>query len=180
MQVINSYLDNIRFIQQLRLYHLSRPKLKQWRKSRHTGFCNLDYVDRWILNNLPVKNLTMVDCAGWYFEQHGVSTTCLESDAISQFYWPSCYVEPDIFTHRPTYISESDPAVFIYPWFLKYATIDQFVNFLKVWVKSTTVINFQPGLVQHNHLKYQLIDLVRPLVPFKIQTINNYLWKIAP
>jgi hypothetical protein len=182
MQVITSYSDfgHIRFIQNLRLYHLSRPSIKQWRQTRHNKTYSLDNTDRWILNNLTDKNLVLVDCAGWYFEQFGITTTCLESDRIAKFYWPACYVEPDIFTHRPTYIPTQYPVIFKYSWFLKYATVEQFVKFLHTWVKSTTVINFNPMLIQHNHLKYSLIDIIKPMIPIDIKVINDRLWVVLP
>lgn len=182
MQVITSYSDqgHIRSIQNLRLYHLSRPNLQQWRQTRHNKIYSLDSTDKWILNNLTDKNLVLVDCAGWYFEQFGITTTCLESDPIAKRYWPACYVESDIFTHRPTYISTKSPVIFKYSWLLKYATVDQFVKFLHTWVKSTTVINFDPMLIQHNHLKYSLIDIIQPMIKFNIQVINNKLWIVSP
>ena len=182
MQIIKSYSDqgSVRFIQRLRLYHLSRPNLKRWRQTRHNKPYQLDSTDKWILNNLDNSSLILVDCAGWYFEQFGITTTCLESDLVAKSYWPACCVEPDIFTHRPTYIDDQQTVVFKYPWFLKYATVDQFVAFLNIWVKSKTVINFQPILIQHNHLKHTLIDIVKPMVNFKIQIINQYLWVVSP
>ena len=182
MQVVSSYLEHsdVRLIQQLRLYHTSRPHLRNWRQTRHGKSYQIDNTDKWILYNIPDKNLTMVDCAGWYFEQFGKTTTCLESDKIAKCYWPACYVEPDIFTHRPTYISDHNPVVFKFSWFLKYATVDQFVAFLNTWVKSTTVINFYPICIQHNHLKYSLIELIKPMVPLNIQVIHNHLWVVTP
>jgi hypothetical protein len=182
MQVIKSYSDqgHIRCIQNLRLYHLSRPSIKQWRQSRHDNIYSLDSTDRWILDNLTDKNLVLVDCAGWYFEQFGITTTCLESDRIAKFYWPACHIESDIFTHRPTYIPTRTPVIFKYSWFLKYATVEQFVKFLHTWVKSTTVINFDPMLIQHNHLKYSLIDIIKPMVTFDIKAINDRLWVVLP
>ena len=181
MQIVKSYTNqgHIRFIQRLRLYHLSRQNLKQWRQTRHGKSYQIDGTDQWILNNLTQTSLVLVDCAGWYFEQVGITTTCLESDSIAKYYWPSCFVEPDIPIHRPTYIPDQ-PVVFKYPWFLKYATIDQFVVFLNTWVKSTTIINFQPMFVQHNHLKYNLVDIIRPLIKFDIQVINDQLWVVSP
>jgi hypothetical protein len=139
----------------------------------------VDAVDQWVLNNLS-SSITMVDCAGWYLEEFGITTTCLESDPIAQHYWPSCYVEPDVFTHRPTYISNQHPVIFKNSWFLKYATISQFVNFLNIWVKSLTVVCFNPIYIQHNHLKYKLIDIVRPMIPYNIQTIDYQTWIISP
>jgi hypothetical protein len=182
MQVITSYLNqgSIRPIQNLRLYHLSRPHLKQWRQTRHGKPYRLDRTDKWILNNLPDKKLVLVDCAGWYFEQFGITTTCLESDEIAKHYWPTCWVEPDIFTHRPTYISTEHPVVFKYSWFLRYATVDQFVEFLNTWVRSITVINFRPMFIQHNHLKHSLIDIIKPMVKFNIQVIDPELWIVLP
>jgi len=181
MQVIKSYLDytDIRLVQRLRLYHLSRPNLRQWRKTRYGSKYTIDHVDQWVLNNLAGQKIVMVDCAGWYLEQFNMRTTCLESDPIAQCYWPACYIEPDLFTHRPTYVSAQDPVVFKNSWFLKYATVDEFLQFLTVWVKSTTVINFNPMFIQHNHLKYNLIDIVRPLVPFEISTVNKNFWVIT-
>lgn len=122
----------------------------------------------------------MVDCAGWYLENFGISTTCLESDEIAKYYWPSCHVEFDIFTHRPTYISVEHPVVFKYPWFLKYSTVDQFVNFINIWVKSITVIGFDPLYVQHNHLKHNLLDIIKQRTLIKVFQINQQTWVVEP
>ena len=70
--------------------------------------------------------------------------------------------------------------VFKYPWFLKYATLEQFINFLTTWVNSITVLNFNPMFIQHNHLKFSLENLVRDRVNLKIQIINARLWIILP
>lgn len=182
MQIINSYSEQatIRKIQRFRLYHLSRPNLRQWRQTRHGKQYSLDGTDRWILNNVSSTELTMVDCAGWYFEQFGKKTVCLESDDIAKQYWPVCYVEPDIFTHRPTYISQTNTVVFKYPWFLKYIKLDEFLKFLDTWVQTETVLNFYPRYIQHNHLKYKLLNLVNHMTQLKIQEINPCLWIIRP
>jgi hypothetical protein len=183
MQIVPGYsteLGPIRLIQQLRLYHLSRPSVKKWRASRHSGQYQLDPTDRWILDNLQNNQLVAVDCAGWYFEKFNISTICLESEPLSKQYFPKCHVEPDIFIHRPSYIPNDQMVVFKYPWFLKYATLDQFVKFLNTWVKSTTVINFNPIFIQHNHLKFSLDNIVRDHVDLDIQTIHPQLWKVSP
>ena len=182
MQIVNSYSDqlgNIRLIQQLRLYHLSRPRLRQWRKTRHGHTYQLDLVDQWIINQ-KWKNLIAVDFAGWYFNDYGINSVCLESDSLSKRYWPNCWVEPDIMTHRPDYLPSNTPVVFKYPWFLKYATQDQFLEFLNTWVQGTTLITFNPMLVQHNHLKYNLLDLIRPRISCKIHKIHSNLWMATP
>jgi len=183
MQIVSGYSTDfgpIRLIQQFRLYHLSRPAVKKWRAVRHGIPYQPDLADQWILDNLQDNQLVAVDCAGWYFEEFNISTTCLESEPLSKQYFSKCHVEPDIFTHRPTYIPNNQMVVFKYPWFLKYATLDQFVNFLNIWVKSTTVINFNPILIQHNHLKFNLQDLVKDLVKVDIQIINKQLWRLSP
>jgi hypothetical protein len=183
MQIVSGYsrdLGPIRLIQQFRLYHLSRPAVKKWRASRHGIPYQLDLTDRWILGNLQDNRLVAVDCAGWYFEEFNISTTCLESEPLSKKYFSKCYVEPDIFTHRPTYIPNDQMVVFKHPWFLKYATLDQFINFLNIWVKSPTVINFNPIFVQHNHLKFSLVELVRERTNLSIQIIYPQLWRILP
>lgn len=182
MQIVKSYSSqssNIRLIQQLRLYHLSRPGLQQWRKIRHGHSYQLDLVDRWIIDQ-KWKNLIAVDFAGWYFNNYGINTVCLESNSLSIHYWPACWVEPDIITHRPDYLPGDTPVVFKYPWFLKYATQDQFLQFLNTWVQGITLINFDPRFVQHNHLKYNLLDLVRPHTSFSIHEINSKLWMVTP
>jgi hypothetical protein len=81
---------------------------------------------------------------------------------------------------RPTYLSKVDPVVFRNPWFLRYATVDQFVAFLETWVQSMTIINFEPKMVQFNYLKFKLVDIVRSKISFEIEEINNNLWKILP
>ena len=183
MQIVPGYstdFGSIRLIQQFRLYHLSRPAIKKWRAVRHgIPYC-VDTADQWVLDNLQNNKLIAVDCAGWYFKEFNIDTTCLESDPLSKQYFPDCYVEPDILTHRPTYIPDNQMIVFKYPWFLKYATLDQFINFLTTWVNSITVLNFNPMFIQHNHLKFSLENLVRDRVNLKIQIINARLWIILP
>jgi hypothetical protein len=159
---------------------LSRPTVKKWRAIRHGIPYQLDCTDRWILNNLQDNKLVAVDFAGWYFQDFNIKTTCLESDPLSKKYFPDCYVEPDIFTHRPTYIPDNEMVVFKYPWFLKYATLDQFIDFLNIWVKSTTVLNFDTIFIQHNHLKFSLESLVANRVNLNIQKINTKLWVVSP
>lgn len=183
MQIVSGYNPchgPIRQIQQFRLYHLSRPSVKKWRAVRHGRPYPLDTADHWILNNLQDNKLVAVDCAGWYFQEFDIDTICLESEPLSKKYFSECYVEPDIFTHRPTYIPNDRMVVFKYPWFLKYATLDQFVNFLTTWVRSTTVLNFNPTLIQHNHLKFRLQDLVRDRLEFDIQVVDKQLWTVTP
>ena len=182
MQIVDSYssqLGNIRLIQQLRLYHLSRPRLRQWRKLRHGHTYQPDLVDQWIIDQ-NWKNLIAVDFAGWYFKDFGLDVVCLESNSLSKHYWSNCWVEPDIMTHRPDYLPDHTPVVFKYPWFLKYSTQDQFLAFLNVWVQGTTVINFDPRFVQHNHLKHTLLDLIRPRTDLEIHEINSKLWIVQP
>jgi hypothetical protein len=183
MQIVSGYNTDfgpIRLIQQFRLYHLSRPSVKKWRATRRGVPYQLDAADQWVLDNLQDKRLVAVDCAGWYFEKFNIRTTCLESELISKQYFPDCYVEPDILTHRPTYIPDNEMVVFKYPWFLKYATLDQFVDFLTTWVKSKTVLNFNPIFIQHNHLKFSLVSLVTHRVNLDIQQINEQLWIVSP
>jgi|TARA_R110000868_G_scaffold29450_1_gene109603 hypothetical protein len=183
MQIVPGYstdFGSIRLIQQFRLYHLSRPSVKKWRTVRHGIPYQVDATDQWILNNLQDDKLVAVDCAGWYFKEFNINATCLESDLLSKQYFPGCYVEPDIFIHRPTYIPDDQMVVFKYPWFLKYATLDQFINFLNTWVRSITVLNFDPIFIQHNHLKFSLEKLVRNRVDLNIQIINSRLWTVLP
>jgi hypothetical protein len=182
MQIINSYSQagNIKAGQRLRLFHFNRPKLRSWRYTRHGHEYQLDFVDRWILDNVNSTNITAVDFAGWYLEQFGLTTVCLESDDIAKLYWPKCHIEPDIMTWRPTYISTVDPVVFRNPWFLRYATVDQLVAFLETWVQSMTIINFEPNMIQYNYLKFKLFNLVRLRTLFEIEEICNNTWKILP
>ena len=158
MQIINSYSQagNITAGQRLRLFHLNRPKVRAWRHTRHGHGYQLDSVDRWVLDNINSTNITAVDFAGWYLEQFGVKTVCLESDDIAKLYWPKCHIEPDIMIWRPTYISTVDPVVFRSPWFLRYATVDQLIAFLETWVQSMTIVNFEPNMIQYNYLKFKL------------------------
>jgi hypothetical protein len=183
MQVVPGYNTDfgpIRLIQQFRLYHLSRPAVKKWRAVRHGIPYKLDLTDQWILDNVTNSKLVAVDCAGWYFQEFNINTTCLESDMLSNQYFSGCHIEPDIFTHRPTYIPSDEMVVFKFPWFLKYATLTQFVNFLNQWVKSVTVINFYPILIQHNHLKFTLDTLVKEQIDLNIKIINPTLWVVSP
>jgi hypothetical protein len=182
MQIIDSYsrAGEITTGQRLRLFHIGRPQIHAWRQTRHGHEYPLDSVDRWILNNIGFIDITAVDFAGWYLEQFGLKTMCLESSDIAKLYWPKCHVEPDIMSWRPTYVSKVNPVIFKNPWFLRYATVDQFVAFLETWVQSTTIISFEPKMIQHNYLKFKLLDLVRPLITFEIEEIDNNFWKILP
>jgi len=180
MQVVESYqtAGEISEEQQFRLFHLARPSVAKWRAAINGRPYTLDSVDQWIVDNIKYKNITVVDFAGWYLELFGYKTTCLESEHFAKQYWPNCYVESDIFVHRPTYISESDPVIFKYPGFLRYITVDQFVAFLDLWCKSTIVLYFDPILVKHNYLKFNLIDLVSDKTQLNIKQINKELWSI--
>jgi hypothetical protein len=181
MQVITGYLDsqNIKNTQRLRLYHLNRPAVKKWRATRHNKSFVLDTVDYWIVDQLRPAQLTTVDCAGWYFNDYGIQTTCLEGDMYSKKYYPACHIEYDIETHCPTYISRQHPVLFKYPWFLKYIKFNKFIEFLQVWSVSELIINFDPVLVQHNHLKFNLQELTRKSINVNINTIAKNLWLIT-
>lgn len=178
MQVISGYdrSYSIRFVQRLRLYHLTRPSVKKWRDCRHGKKYETDTFDRWVLDSLKPKKLTAVDCAGWYFNDLGIPTHCIESDEIAKYYHVDCNIEPDLFTHRPTYIDSDSQILFKNPWFLRYARLEDFQFFLDVWATSDIVLNFDPKYVQHNHLKYRLIDIVNPTKNLDIQEIDKNLW----
>jgi hypothetical protein len=182
MQIVKSYTQagDVSSIQQLRLFHVGRPRVKAWRQVRHGHQFLANTVDQWILDNINTDAITAVDFAGWYFELFGIKTVCLESSDIAKLYWPQCFVEPDVMTWRPTYISHTDPVVFRNPWFLKYATVDQFIAFLETWAQSLTILEFEPRLVQHNHLKFKLLDLVASKTALDVKEITNTLWTITP
>jgi hypothetical protein len=154
--------------------------LRAWRQTRHGVPMLLDGVDQWIAHTLQPKQLAAVDCAGWYFNDFGIETVCLESDPIGQLYCPTAYYEPDVLTHRPTYWPTDCPTLFKYPAFLKYTTVDEFADFLNVWCHSPIILHFEPRFVQHNHLRYHLIDLIRPRVSFAITEMHRTVWRIDP
>lgn len=183
MQIVSSYKDDlgvIRLVQQVRLYNISNPWIRSWRRARHNHSLPFDLVDKVVLDCASNNSLTVVDGSGQYFEKAGIKVTCIESSAIAKLYNPNCIIEPDAFTHRPTYVPEDDVILFKYPWFLKYALLDDFIDFLTMWVKSTTIIAFSSIHIQHNHLKYRLIDIVQSRVNFSIKEVNNNLWIITP
>jgi hypothetical protein len=183
MQIVTSYPqseDSIKLVQQFRLYHLSNSWLKKWRQARHNKSLPFDKFDNVVLSLIDNNQLTVVDSAGWYFGHAGIKVTCLESTKIAKCYYPDCNIEYDVMTHRPTYISDQNIVFFKFPWFLKYATFDCFINFLNIWVKSVTIIAFNPILIQHNHLKFKLIDLVKNHTLFNITEVNDNLWIITP
>ena len=180
MQIITGYLSNNNQISQMfefRLYHLNRPRLREWRKSRFNNNFQLDQVDQTVLNLLPNHRLVAVDCAGWYFQKFGVDVQCIESSPISKLYFKDCVVEPDLFVHKPSYINH-DPILFRHPWFLKYTRIENFINFLELWSGSTLILNFYSRYIQHNYLKYDLIDLVSSRTFLNIKVIAPDLWII--
>jgi hypothetical protein len=181
MQVISGYnhsLGNIQQTQQFRLYHISRPKLREWRQARHGVPMQLDGVDQWIVDTLKPPRLAAVDCAGWYFSDLGIETVCLESDPIGQLYCPTAHYEPDVLTHRPSYWPTDCPTLFKYPAFLKYTTVNTFATFLNIWCCGTIILHFEPRFIKHNHLKYNLIDLIRPRVSFNVTEMDRTVWRI--
>lgn len=183
MQVISGYnrsLGNIQQAQQFRLYHISRPNLRAWRQTRHGVPMSLDGLDQWIIDTLQPKKIAVVDCAGWYFKQYGIETVSLESNPIGQLYCSDAHYEPDVLTHRPSYMPTDIVTLFKYPEFLKYASVDTFVSFLNTWVKGPTILHFEPRFIKHNHLRYHLIDLIRPRVDFNVIEMDRTVWRIEP
>jgi hypothetical protein len=156
---------------------MSRPGLKQWRKARHTNMYTPDRVDQLVIQHNP-KKIIAVDCAGWYFNYFGIAIECVESNDIAKLYYPACYIEYDVLTHRPTYLDNSALVVLKHPWFLRYATVNQLVNFLNIWTRSVTILEFIPRLIQHNHLKYSLLDLVQQQTDCNIKEITPEVWEI--
>ena len=180
MQIINGYQsanNNLSEIFKFRLYHLNHPRLAAWRKCRYGHGYQLDNVEIYTINNCNSK-LVAVDCAGWIYKSYGVTVQCLESDPISLHYYKNCYIEPDLFTHRPTY-TESGVVLFRFPWFLKYAKLPEFVNFLETWTESTMLLNFYSRHIQHNYLKYNLLDLVRAQTQLTVEEIEKDFWRIG-
>jgi hypothetical protein len=180
MQIITGYLSNNNQISQMfefRLYHLNRPRLREWRSSRFNNDFYPDQVDQTALDLLPNNQIVAVDCAGWYFQKFGVDVQCIESSPISKLYFKDCVVEPDLFVHKPTYIN-SAPILFRYPWFLKYANLENFINFLDIWCSSVLILNFYSKYIQHNYLKYNLLDLVSSRTSLTINVISPELWII--
>lgn len=179
MQVISGYnqIDHQTKSQKFlfRLFHLNHPNLLSWRKSRFGTPYVYDSVEQYIINH--EHQIVAVDCAGWTFESAGITVQCLESDSVAQRYHAQCSIEPDLFTHRPTYVN-SWPVLFRYPWYLKYAKFDDFINFLHVWQQQKIYINFDERMIQHNYLKYSLVDLVRANTLFDIQVIDKNFWVI--
>lgn len=180
MQIINGYQsanNDLSQIFKFRLYHLNHPRLTDWRKCRHGHNYQLDSVETYTINNCNSK-LVAVDCAGWMYKSFGVTVQCLESDPISLRYHKSCYIEPDLFTHRPTY-TESGVVLFRFPWFLKYVKLPEFINFLELWTESSMLLNFYPRFIQHNYLKYNLVDLVRSQTQLSVEEIDTDFWRIT-
>lgn len=180
MQIISGYQqeNSINFKQRLRLYNLSRPAVKKWRVARRTGVFRPDLVDQWVISNLHGKKLWAVDCAGWYFQNYNINVECIESDDIAKIYNSHCRLEYDVLIHRPTYVDKDSMILFKRPWFLRYCKLDNFVNFLNVWAKATMVLELDTVYIQHNHLKFKLLDLVRQQTPLTITAVNRSLWII--
>lgn len=180
MQIINGYSsadDDISKIFKFRLYHLNHPRLADWRRSRHGHQYQFDVVEQYTIEHCK-STLVAVDCAGWIYNSVGIDTQCIESDLISLLYYSDCHIESDLFVHRPTY---TNPGVvlFRFPWFLKYSKLDDFINFLELWTESTLLLNFYSRYIQHNYLKYNLLDIVREKTQLNIEAINNDFWKIT-
>lgn len=183
MQIIPGYngsLGQVQQVQRLRLYLLSRPQVQIWRRTRHGQPMTVDALDQWIVSTVQPDHVVAVDCAGWYFEQFNINTTCVESDELSQQYWPACRIEPDLLTHRPTYLPTDALTLFKYPGFLKYITQDQFVEFLHTWVKGPTILHFEPRFIQHNHLKHDLYRLISAVTTITIQQLDRTVWSMHP
>lgn len=178
MQVVSGYANegHRSNIFNFRLYHLSRPRVRDWRRTRHGGVYLLDTVDRLVMN--MTDKIVAVDWAGWCLEPFNISTQCLESSDISKYYWPQCFVEPDLLVHRPTY-TNNDLVVVKKPSFLRYATLDTLVNFLELWCTTHMVISLERRHIQHNHLKFKLLDLVKDKTDLTIQEESIDTWVVS-
>jgi hypothetical protein len=179
MQLINGYHSSAHRSKlfEFRLYHLNKPQVKVWRKLRRGGIYPLDEVDKLAIQ-LSEQKLVALDCAGWYFESFGISTQCLESSNIAKLYWPNSMIEPDLLVHKPTYVN-NDLVLVKFPHFLRYATLNEFINFLNLWVTKKMILNFSPIHIQHNHLKFKLIDIVKTKTDLNIELIRNNLWVLS-
>lgn len=167
----------------LRLYYLDRPKVRLWRQNQRTGSQLLfDALDEMVIAHAKqtTGQITAVDFGGWYLNDAGIQTRCLESNDISRWHQASCIIEYDLKTWRPTYVSQGDLIVFRYPWFLKYASLRELLDFFDVWVTSPVLIEFQPRYIQHNHLKYCLLDIVRSQTDLQITSWSPTAWLLNP
>jgi len=183
MQVIQAYPAQITLRHRMRLYYLDRPKVQLWRQQRHGRSVKLfDKLDHMIIDyaKQSTGKITAVDFGGWYLDQTGISVSCLESNDISKYHHNACMIEYDLKTWRPTYVSQSDLVIFRHPWFLKYATLQELIDFFSVWVISPVLIEFQPRYIQHNHLKYDLLDLVRAHSQSPITPWSPSVWLLNP
>jgi hypothetical protein len=159
---------------------MSRPSIKKWRKTRHGRSYQTTLFDTWVVDQFGHQKLTAVDFGGWYFTLFGADVQCIESSPISQLYYPDCHVEYDLASSRPDYVTTDRMVIFNHPWFLKYMTFEDFIKFLNAWATSPLLINFNPRIIQHNHLKYQLIDLVRGRVDLTIEQLFPNVWLVRP
>lgn len=173
MQVIQGYSNTKKRskLLEFRLYHMNRPSVIPWRKNIY----ELDRADKLALD--LSTDILSLDSAAWYLEQHGATVQCLESNDISKLYYPKCYVEYDLFVHRPTYASDGLVLCKI-PYFLKYCKVEEFVNFIELWCRNTMVLNFYSIYVQHNHLKFKLIDIVQSQTNLRIVEVEENIWVI--
>lgn len=180
MEIINGYSTehNLSQIFKFRLFHHDHPGLKQWRATRHgTPYC-LDETEQLAIKYATNNQLISIDCVGWALSNFGLDVQCFESNPIALHYNPGCHIEPDLFTHRPTYARDCT-VLTRYPWFLKYSTLPEFINFLELWTRSTMILNFYERFIQHNYLKHKLIDLVRDATDIHIQEISKNLWVLT-
>ena len=150
---------------------MNRPAVALWRKNCY----QLDEADKLAICMAKNQQVVAIDCAGWYLTQYGITVQCVESNNISKLYFPECSVEPDLMIHRPTYINDAI-VLFKFPYFLKYCTIQELVNFLELWCKDSMILNFDPNFVKHNRLKYKVVDLVRNLTNLDIHEVNKNIW----
>ena len=174
MQIIQGYGDTKKrsTLLEFRLYHMNRPSVIPWRKKSY----KLDKADKLALE--LSTNILSLDSAAWYLEDHNATVQCLESNNISKLYYPKCFVEYDLFVHRPTYASDG-LVLCKNPYFLKYCKIEEFVNFIELWCRGTMVLNFQPIYVQHNHLKFKLLDIVQIQTRLRITEVDKNIWVIT-
>ncbi len=156
---------------------MNHSRIKDWRKSRYQKNFKPDDIEKLVIDTVSQKQIVALDCAGWILNQFGFEVQSFESDPIAQLYDSNCCIEPDLFYHRPTY-TKKWPVLARYPWYLKYSKVPDFVNFLELWTQSLMILNFSERYVQHNHLKYQLIDVVRPLTSLHVEKITNDVWLI--
>lgn len=163
MKIIDDYDDlEPNAIQSLRLYLLDRPLLPKWHRIMRHRPLETEPIDLTMIRTELDSEYIALDCAGWYFAARDRRCIILESNRLSEKFWPEAHFEPDYHCWHPDYVPPV-PVLAYYSAFFKYCELQKFLDFCALWSRfhPKLLIGLDPQKIKFNFLKFKLEDLLR-------------------